>query len=516
MAKSKISSLSCIFSACILILAYSLSTATPELGPEIWLPHAFQIACWAFAWFLLVQRSKGFPRFSDPAVLLLLWSGMYFIYPSVVWIGGGYIPTGRETTNANVAFVFWLHGLFILGFIVGHLLIRKRTNWSVPKLDLQRLPSGWGIYLILLAPLLFESFVRLISGQGLLPKQTYGEKWYGMYENIRAAQSAGGVAYLVLQIKSKLYFFPILIQGIGAGLIIAHSVQQRKNYFRNTIFLLTGTVLMLLLGSGGRSSVMIILIIGLIFADLTAGPLRWRYLVFLFLLMAILFQSFRYYRAVNYLGFNSAFEIVKENIFNRPGGVANLDEFTGMLGKETFGIWIFQGKKKEGLLYLAQNILAPLPKQILPLSLQEKPTNQILSTELLGELALAGAGVAGAIIVDGYRLAGVPGIPILAAILGLIFAVAQNWLTKGVPRGAKGPMLLKIILIAGLYGCLYNLIRSSFGTIITMLFYWVCMPWILVNFILAKYPNNILTSHLPILDCPHYRVRSIVDSKNEV
>lgn len=505
MTKSKIFLLTGILGGCILIFAYSLSTATPDLGLEIWIPHAFQISSWAFAWILVVQRCKGFPRFSDPAVLLLLWSGMYFIYPSVIWIQGWYIPMGSGANNTNVALAFWLHGLFMLGFIIGHLIVRKRTSWRIPRLDMRRLPSGWLIYSICFLPLAFEVIVRLAGGQGFFPPKSYGEGWYSMYEKIQETQASGGLAYVLLQIRSKLYFFPLLFQGFGAGLIIAHSVQERKNLLRNIILLLVGMTLMLLLGSGGRSSVMIILIIGLIFADLTVGPLRWRYLVILFLFMAISFQFFRYYRAVRYLGFTSAFEIAKEHVVDQSEGGVKLAEFTRMLEKEITGIYIFRGKKNEGLLYLAQNILAPLPKQILPAMLESTPTNQILSEELLGNLAFAGAGVAGAMTVDGYRFAGVPGVPILAAILGLIFAVAQNWLTKGLSMGAKGPELLKIILIAGFYGCLYSLIRNSLGSVTTIIFYWVAMPWIVIRFILAKYPKNIWTSNLSILNSPQNR-----------
>lgn len=505
MTKSKFFLLTGILGGCILIFAYSLFTATPDLGLDIWLSHTFQITSWAFAWILVVQRCKGFPRFSDPAVLLLLWSGMYFIYPSFFWIQGGYILKGRGASNINVALAFWLHGLFIFGFIVGHLLIRKRTSWRIPKLDIRRLPTGWLIYTVCFLPLVFEVIVRLAGGQGFFPRKTYGEGWYGMYEKIRETQASGGLAYVLMQIRSKLYFFPILIQGLGAGLIIAHSVQERKNLLRNIILLMVGMILMLLLGSGGRSAIMIILIIGLIFADLTVGPLRWRYLLILFLFMAFSFQFFRYYRAVRDLGFNSAFEIAREHIVGQSEGGVNLAEFTRMLEKEVIGIDIFQGKQSEGLLYLARNILAPLPKQILPTMLEETPTNQILSMELLGNRVSAGAGIAGAMTVDGYRFADVPGVPILAAILGLIFAVAQNWLTKGLSMGAKGPELLKIILIAGFYGCLYSLIRSSLGSVTTIVFYWVAMPWIVVRFFLARYPNNIWTSKLPILNSPQNR-----------
>jgi len=500
MTKSEFSSLFFIIGGSILIFAYSLSTAAPDLGSDIWIPHAFQIACWTFAWILVVRRRRGGARFSDPAVLVLLWSGMYFIYPSVIWIQGGYIPTGREATNTNVMLVFWLHGLFILGFFAGHLLARKRTSWRIPKVDIQRLPSGWLIYLVWLLPLAFEVLLRFAGGQGILPQKTYGEEWYGMYKNIRAAQASGGVAYLMLQVKSKLYFFPILIQGIGAGLIIAHPIQKRKNYLKNTVFLLVGTALMLMLGSGGRSSVMMVLIIGLIFADLTVGPLRWRYLVILFLFMAISFQFFRYYRTVRNLGLDSALEFVKEKMIEQPEGSANIGEFTRMLGKETLGIDIFKSKANEGVLFVTQNILAPLPGQILPPSLKETPTNQILSESFFGSLASVGAGVAGAITVDGYRLAKVPGVPILGAILGLILALAQNWLMKGLPAVTKGPVLLKIVLIAGLYGWSFNLIRASLGNITTVIFYWVAMPWIMIKFILSKYPKNIWTSSLPILN----------------
>jgi len=481
------------------IYAYAILAAAPDRLVQGALAMAFQIACWTIALVLLTRREPtGHLRLCDPGVLVMLWGAIYLIYPSIVWFQADPIPFSNALSLETGVLLFWLHGLFFLGFTAGYLGLCGRPSGGIGKLDTQDLPSGWLFFLIPFIPLLWSTLTRVASGGGLFPAATYGEATIGGYAELEATRSAGGLDYLWAQIYSKVAFYPIIMQGVGTGLILIRTIKRRQGRLRTCLFLSLGILFTLFAGSGRRTEVFFILAIALIFVDMIIGPLPWRKLAAVALVGLVIFEFFGYFRANRGLGFSLGLWESYQSLLTADRSIS-LGEFTLMLSKEALAVKIFRAAGIEGPMYLVQSVLLIVPSQLLPGKFDWTPTRDILTKEMIGQYAAAsGIGAAGTMVGDGFRFADIPGVLLLAVILGSAFGLTQRWLASEVRRGIQGPILLKAVLVAGLYGWTYNTIRTDLAEVIYIFFYNLIVPWLVLSVFLPERGLSVWTKPLAV------------------
>jgi hypothetical protein len=486
-----------IVSASSAIYIYALATAQPKYLQPALPAFTFQLGCWALAWLLLAfLTSNGIVRVSDPAALFLLWLGLYLIYPSIFWLQGDFDQFGSPLKTSKAVALVWFHGLFILGFMAGHLCLRRRWRLVMPPLDLDRLPQGWLLYLLPFSVLLLEIAIRLATTGNLLPPKTRADLSFGAWQDIQAAHAHGGLELLWQQLFYKVACYPLIIQGVGAGLIMVHTIRANKKLVRNAAILMAGLLFALLFGSGDRSDAMMPYIIALIFADMVIGPFRYRVLFILFIVTGVLFEFYGAYRNIRYLPFDQALDLAYDDFINQTVKEYKISDFSGMFIKEYVGIEIFAKKGIEGINYLINSVARMLPLQILPEKKFMLSTSEALGLAVYGSrAAMKGRGTAGAMIVDGYRFAGAAGVALLGAMIGALLASVHNWFTQEVRPGLQGPVLMKIVLVSGLYAWSYIFIRHDLTSIFTTLLWQIIFPWFLI-FLLVNH-NNIWRSPLP-------------------
>lgn len=468
------------------IFLYASFTANPDYLGAAEEAMAFQVGAWTLALVMCVWLSpENDLRISNPAVLILGWSVLYFLYPTIFWLQGNVpqqIWVAKSFTTNSVVFLMWLHGLFILGFISGYFLFWNRSLvWQKP-LNIKILPQGWLLYLVPFSLLILETLIRFGTTGEIFPNVTRGEAAYQGYVAVSQAKAQGGVQQIWTQIFHKIAFLPILIQGTGVGLILTHTIPSRRHLTRNLLILGGGFLLALFLGGGDRSDAIIPYIIGLIIADFLIGPISWRRLISVFAIVFLVFEFFGAFRNIRDLGFDKALYDSWESFTTVSLSQFELPEFLGMLGKEALGLEIF--RSAEGLSYLVNSLLRLIPSQIFPGKLAIPITSNVLGQEILGIGFDQGMGVAGAMIVDGWRFYGTVGVPLLAALIGVFYALAQNWLSKDTKAGLQGPVLLKLVLIAGFFGYSFHSLRSDLFSYLFWFFYYIFLPWIVCNYIL--------------------------------
>jgi hypothetical protein len=469
------------------VYIYGLCVSSPKYIDSAALAFAFQMGCWAFAWILLAASSpNGYLRISDPGVLVLLWIGMYFIYPSLIVLQGQSELPKKALKDGNDILVLWLHGLFILGFIAGYLALRKRSSWITDNIQTEHLGMGWALYLLPFIPLILELFLRLATGGTLLPSD-YWDIGSGWTEEIAEAKAHSPAKYFLIGIYDKFRAYFKIIQAIGAGLILTRTLHTRKHLIRNGAILLCGMVFSIIFGFGSRSSVITVYIIAVIFTDILIGPLRWRYLFLLFILAVVGFEFWGYFRSLRDAGLSNAASMAYQDLFEKSLTTGHSSEFVAMYAKEVIGLEIFSKMPKDGIMYLFYSIFYIIPSQIFPWKSQFAATSYILAVNILGKAkTAAGAGIAGAITLDGYRFAGILGVPLLAAIMGGILSMVQNWGTREVHPNQQGPVLMKIALISGLYGVSYLIIRNDLASLIYNIFYFIFIPWVAFTIFIGR------------------------------
>jgi hypothetical protein len=473
---------------------YILGTAGPEAFKASGLALLLQISTWTVAMALMAKRSGNSIRLSDPGVLVLAMAALYLIYPSVVWMKTQTL-VGVSITYETASLLFVLHSLFIIAFAASYICIAPRRRNQV-KLDLGRLPSGSSWLLIPAGILVVNIAIRLAGGGSLFPTTNYGTNWYELQAEILASRSQGGLGYILTQISSKTYFYPWVIQGVAGGLMLARAIALRKRTHLTLLLLGALAAAVVLFGDGGRSPGLIIMIITLVFADLVVGPLSLKLVALVVLAALFGFVLLGYYREVRDLGVGEATRVAYESVGENTEA-DNAGEFTGMLAKEALVLELFEGEPKEGFQYLWQSALGLVPSQLVPQKLQWSSTAAILAQRLLGSSAAAmGSGVAGTMIGDGYRFAGVAGVPILACLLGAIMGTVHRWLFGMKTRGSN-LTFLKAMLVCGFYGFTFGVLRNSLGETFVYIVYGIVIPYWFLTFVIGCPKAWIAPAHSP-------------------
>ena len=174
----------------------------------------------------------------------------------------------------------------------------------------------------------------------------------------------------------------------------------------------------------------------------------------------LVFDFLGVYRPLRNLPFPVAVQRSIEQYLS--GNSLCMAEFTLMLPKETLMLELVEASKSQmGVEYFSQQVMALVPSQIFPDKLNMQFTRDILSEKILGShSAEAGFGSAGAAIGDGYRIAGIWGVPLLASIFGVILGLTERFVI-GTSIWHLDVSIFRIAIFAGLCGWTFLIIRSD-------------------------------------------------------
>ena len=453
-------------------------------GLSAWLavPFVFQAIAWTVVFCLIARREPaGIPRISDPGVLVLLWAVAYLIMPSFLWLRGWHLPLAGDLSADIAVRLLWLHTLYILVFGAVFLFFRGRqfAPRLLPGTVERRLPSGWLLFLVPAGFVALAAIARYATGGSPLPTQTYGSAWFDLQASLQSARGGGGIGYLLVQVESRLSLYMPLIQGIGAGLLLANARRNRRGLWWKSVVVGMTLITMLLFSTQPRSSILVVALIGIIFADMVGPPIHWRHMAVVIAMGLFVFVFLQYFRAAGSEDFGHRIAIAYQG-FQEGAGPGPLSEFTSMFGKEAGGFALFTPAPPQGATYLLAELATPMPGQLLPAWLQEPSTAQLLSQHFLGDrFSAAGAGVAGSSIVDGLRTWGVTGVALLAAIFGAGFGALRRW-SLGFPKPREYP-LLRAALYSGIVSWTVIVIRSDVANFVLLLFYYVAIPYVLAK-----------------------------------
>lgn len=463
----------------VALLIYSIATADPELRHQGMWPMTFEICVWAISMVVVVSRDplKSI-RISNPCILFLLWSAGYLVYPSIIWYQGKPIIYAYYLTTSIGLLAVWFHGLFILGFVSAYLLLAWHCEQSYLGLENWVFPPRRLLYLIASVPLVLIIFWYYVTYGTLLPTVSYDEVWLAVQSYAQLTRSQGGLAYLWVQIVSKVVYYPLVIQGVAGALILIHTVISGKRDTLPLAFLVTLVILSLIFSTGARSSSIIPIVISLIFCDMFGIRMKyWRFVCCLAIGLCV-FQAYGYIRTHNSANFGRTLE---EGYKEYSEDEVALSEFNGQFGKESAALAIFENTR-DGIDYWINSLAEVIPGQILPSKYQYQTTTALLAIAIMGDkIAEAGGGVAGASIGDGYRFYGAPGVFILAAFFGATFGYLHRWISK-VCKSSRIPHVYKVAVIAGFYGLIFNVIRAGLDNFLSSLVYNFALPCLMLKF----------------------------------
>ena len=346
-----------VFCGTAALYALLLAGSSGYEGEALPLALGFELLCWGSAFAILIHLSPRHRlRISDLGVMVMFWVTLYLIVPSIFFFLRLRIPEPQYLNQSAVILACYLHGVFILTLVLGYLISRPMQH-AGPHIPVHITAVAWALLLIPTIPLVFQTLERLASGGGILPGETYSENWTAMQSAIRESRSAGGGAYLWTQIVDRTSFYLPLIQGVGLGLVIARSKLRDKRKYLSSAGVAVVILSMLLLGSGGRSPVIMVCLVGLVVMDKLCGPIKWRYILPVAILGLLVFDFLGVYRPLRNLPFPVAVQRSIEQYLS--GNSLCMAEFTLMLPKETLMLELVEASKSQmGVEYFSQQVMA--------------------------------------------------------------------------------------------------------------------------------------------------------------
>lgn len=441
-----------------------------------------EIVTWVgLLFFTMTRHPRGELRLSDPFGLMLVMFVDFFILPAITWLHGaeperiwGDAGVFRE---AEVARIQYLHVLFMLSLSLAYFgLTTRKVLTTIAADTLQR--ASTRVYTLLflgVAPTLSLVAERLTTGGGLLPTRTYGDDWGKLQDQVESSRGVGGSDYFVTQLFSKFWYLPLMALGVANGVLIAQFLKTRNRWKLALVFIQVPALL--LLGSGGRSAVFIPFIMSMAIADVLVGPLKWRWVSIIGVVSLVGFGFYGQYRVYQDRGVSEAAALASESYAeaNARNGIAT--EGTIMLVKEAYGLnWTDMNQFNRGFAYFPETFGAILPVQIVPMKGEWMNTANFLSRGLLGRQADYGAGVAGAVVVDGYMMFNELGVLIIGVVLGAILAGVVRGLLYYNPKLAVGPPLWRVLLLMTFNGQTTQIIRNDPGGVLNLIAYYIVLP----------------------------------------
>lgn len=430
---------------------------------------------------LVLRDPEGRLRLSNPALLLLGWMFYYFIKPAMAWLQGSRMALespGTVVLDVSVfAQVQHAHCYLALALFAGYFLVAPA---SVPRAIFAKsgpeIRPTWFIALGLL-PYATNILERLVTTGSIFASASYGDLTATGAAQLQASRSEGGAGYLVTQIMSKVWYFPIMALGLGYFVLLARYLREDKRIALGLFF--AQIPVLLFLGNGGRSYTVFPFLIALILVDALSVQLRW---IRALPAAAAAVQAFNFYGILR--GFqsdsptgaiNASIETIQSqsNVLNTEDGI--------MLTKEAYCLLLsMHGHNQRGIGYFSDSIILLLPAQIAPSKAFIRTTAEFLSDELLGHRR-QGAGVAGTIVGDGLLLGGDYGVAILGAVLGVILGLMVRWGLSG----QGGARLWRCVIMLLMTAQTAQYIRADLVVVLTQLLYYVLLPAIVIQVLLA-------------------------------
>lgn len=453
------------------LLAYGLGTlheSRSSIAPSLTLA----IAAWAIALCAIVVREPTRRlRISDPGVLVLLFSAYYFLWPAVQWGQGKafWLEGDFQLNSVVVARVQQLHAVFLLAFGITWAAIRpKLASAPLAPAALAALPRGKFLLAVGLLPILYETLQRLATTGSFRPTADYGEMWFKLQDNVTATRSIGGSEYIANQILGKLWFLPLMALGLGLGLTMTRLIGERR-WTALALFHAMFPVLMYL-NPGGRSAIIGPYIIALVVADSLVGPLQWKFIAAVTSGGVAFFNFYGVFRGVQTQQLSSAIEATQTAISATE--VVKSEE-SAMLVKEAYTlVWVDSTGYSRGISYFTESTLSLLPQQIVPEKTAWMNSANFLSRELLGRDADYGAGVAGAVIADGYMIYRHLGVAVLALVYACLLALAVRAILIDVERTP----LYRHLLLAVFASQCFLLIRGDLLLVLNQIIFYLLLP----------------------------------------
>lgn len=451
--------------------AQGITSNISATQPFAW---GFQVACAGISWLLIIIQSHGVIRVSNPGFYILAWLSLYLLWPSYALLTGDEYFTGRMKYDDEVAQLFLYHGQFFIGVTVAFSIVSRNIRQKTIFVPTSWLYRGRHLLGMMLLPTLLESTLRFAQTGSPLPTTSYGDAWSNVFDYYEQAASAGGAAKLIAQIQSKTSFFLLVGQGLAIGLTLAEGVIFRKMRLLCLSSVACFLLILLTFGAVGRGGTLLAALIGVYICDRIAGPLKWRNLAAAGVLILLTFEFYGSFRALRIHGLITGASMSLQGL--REPGDARFSEFFSMLPKEELGIKIFKSET-ESWRYLLNSVVSVIPSQIAPWKTSIATTGGTLSLDMLGVEATSyagGGGVAGAIIVDGFRFLGAYGNIFLGLLFGIIYGALYSWENRQING-------LKIWLVAGASVYSLTIVRSDLGGIITLILYYVALPYLAIK-----------------------------------
>lgn len=468
---------------CVVLAAYAWRITVPERAAVLPIVLA-EVALWGSILVALVLRHPRHElRMSEPTLTVLGWMFYYFIKPTLSWLEGRrFMFEGSGTVILEpdiVARVQQLHMLFMVGFFGAYLIFAPHIiPTPIPREDrARRLPNVGALVLVGLFPYIVEVGGRIIATGSILPSKNYGDATFESFDALTASRAAGGADYLLTQILSKLWFFPLASLGLGYGVVLARLITGSR--WAMMILFFAQVPLLFILGSGSRSYAVFPFLMAVMIADVLAGPFRWRYFLPLAVVGLPIVEFYGIFRGHQDLAIRDAMNASQEQIASEADLVNTED--SGMLVKEAFCVlYVDHTRQFRGLEYFVDSVLMVLPAQIVPDKAQIMVTSSFLSDVFLGFTAARGAGFAGTAIGDGYMIAGEIGVLGLAGVMGAIFALVMRFgaTGDGVTRGPLAWRYLYTLLFAAQ---VTQYIRADLSLALSYLLYFLLIPFALVR-----------------------------------
>lgn len=452
------------------------------------------VTCLLLVGVAMVRSPGAVLRMSDPYLLFLGFGINFLVLPSIAWLHGAdyeqsWFEAGRIRMDIFIR-LQWMHVIFLGALSAAYFAIAPRYSAPVTVgLSNRALPSPWPWIAFGLIPLTFTVAERLVSTGSLAASQNYGDIWFRESAQLNATYREGGGALAATQVLGKVWFVPWQALGIGEGLLLARLIRERR---RLAILLFALQVpILTLLNTGGRSVIAIPFIAALLVADLFAGPIRWRWLPLLAFAGLSFFNLFGVYRAYRDRDFSEAVSITSERYETGERRGSSSAEGDIMVIKEHYGVaWVDANNYERGPGYFSESILGLLPQQIVPEKVSYMNTASFLSMELLGPVALSGAGVAGAIIVDGYMIGRELGVLVLALVLGMLAGGSVRLLSRGRARDGGQPRLWQTVVLLSTPALGVTFYRNNLAAVLSQTLTTLLVPALLFALLVAFSPKS--------------------------
>ncbi len=466
------------------LIAYFVVGALPERS-GVFPGYVFEAVVWCALLAVLIWRDpQRSVRLSNPLLPVLVVFANFFILPAASWAHGANLETqwhhlGRLRVD-TVNHIQYLHALLMGAFGAAYFVVGPRVFPAPVEVSERAYPKVRALLIFGLIVPAITVVSRVATTGHILPQKSYGAGWQGAHLVVEGDRDFGGASYVIDQVISKVWLYPMMALGIGSGVVLARLIAA-KRYRAIALASLVPAALIVLIG-GARSGVALTFFVSLCVADWLVGPLKWRWLAALAFAGLLFFNLFGVYRSVQDRPLDEAIALTVEGYQERRDTDSGSAEGLNMLLKEHYGVTFVDATGMQlGAEHVVQQLLWVFPTQVIPEKRNWFSVSVWLTRELLSEQAVrAGGGVAGAMTVDGYLIAGELGEVVLGLLLGSIFGLALRVLL--IPeRRIGGVPLWRVMLVMTLAHHSIVFARADLGSLVVEVLYFIVVPVVMIQ-----------------------------------